>query len=107
MGVIRIDLNFPLKGLDGKELEGQNANINASMLLGNQIASTNKSADILKWMGWAQSLYNLKPIDVSEHERDEIKKFVSESQTLTILAKHQIIAAIENKVKPLKVEKTA
>lgn len=104
---MKLDLNFYLKGLDGKEITGPNAQVNAGMLLGNMIASTNKSTDILKWLNWAQDLYKQKPIEVSENERNEIKDFVTKSEQLTILAKQQIIDAIEGKVKTLKTEKAA
>jgi hypothetical protein len=104
---MKLDLNFYLKGLDGTELKGLNAQVNAGMLLANQIASTNKSTDILKWFTWAQELYKQKPIEVSDNEKNEIKEFVKNSEQLTILAKQQIIEAIEGKVKPLKAEKAA
>ena len=104
---MKLDLNFYIKGLDGKEITGPNASVNAGMLLGNMIASTNKSSDILKWLTWAQDLYRQKPIEVSENEKNEIKEFVKNSEQLTILAKQQIIEAIEGKVKSLKTEKAA
>ncbi len=102
---MKIDFNFILKGLDGKEIAGQNSQVNAGMLLGNLIASTNKSADILKWMGWAQALYNSKQIDISENERNEIKAFIEESQQLTILAKMQLMEHLDKG--KMKAEKAA
>lgn len=104
---MKLDLNFILKGLDGKEIVGNNWDVNAGMVLANRIAATNKSADILKWLTWAQDLYKQKPIDISENERNEIKEFVKNCEQLTILAKQQLIDAIEKKVVPLKAEKTA
>ncbi len=102
---MKIDFNFILKGLDGKEIAGQNSQVNAGMLLGNLIASTNKSADILKWMGWAQALYNSKQIDISENEKNEIKAFIEESQQLTILAKMQLMEHLDKG--KMKAEKAA
>lgn len=105
---MKIDLNFILKGLDGKELTGGTMpQVHAGMLLGNLIASTNKSSDILKWMGWAQTLYAQKALEVSENEKREIVEFIQKSESLTILAKHQLIESIEGKVKSLKTEKAA
>lgn len=104
---MKLDLNFILKGLDGKEVEGLMHQVHAGMLIGNMMASSNKSADILKWMGWAQELYKKKAIEISENEKNEIKAFVQDHQALTILCKMQIIEAIEGKVKQLKTEKAA
>jgi hypothetical protein len=92
---MKIDFNFILKGLDGKEIEDNNSHVNAGMLLGNLIASTSKNTDILKWMGWAQALYNCKQIDISENEKNEIKEFIKESQQLTILAKMQMLEHLD------------
>lgn len=105
--MIRLDLNFILKGLDGKEIEGNMAQVHAGMLIGNLMASSNKSSDILKWMGWAQGLYNKKAIEISDNERREIKAFIENNESITILCKVQIIEAIEGKVKSLKAEKAA
>lgn len=105
---MKIDFNFIIKGLDGKELTGDHSNVNAGMLLGNLIAGTNKSNDILKWMGWAQALYNLKPIDISENEKKEIKDFIEKSEQLTMLAKIQLMERLDYIVKrELKAEKAA
>lgn len=92
---MNVSFNFIIKGLDGVELSNQPMfAIHAGMLLGNAIAGETKSNDILKWMGWAQKLYNKEDIDISEGERNELKEFIKQTQSLTLLCKEQLIVQL-------------
>lgn len=85
-----IDLNFLLKDLDGKEVEG----FNAGKLLSAQLVSV-PQGNIVKHMDWALALHRGQKIDVDNADLEYLKKFVNDSGSLSILAKHQILEKLK------------
>lgn len=98
---INIDLNFPIKGLDDKEIPDSNA----GKLLGNMLASNNKG-DALKYYDWGRSLYKGNVIEVDRSDFDTIEKFIKESEQLSNLVKAQISICLKESLDKSKVSET-
>lgn len=86
---MKIDLNFHIKGLDGKDIE----EANAGKILGNSLVAQSKG-DAVKYYCWAVKLYNGESIEVDKSDFKKIKEFVSESG-LPILTKAQILDSFQ------------
>jgi hypothetical protein len=94
---MEIDLNFQIKGLNGKEIKEDHAH--AGALLGNQLAAHNKG-EAIKWYDWGRNLFNKKPINVDRSDFDKILNFVQNTDMLTNAVKAQIeekLIAIKDK----------
>lgn len=89
---MKIDLNFNIKALDGKELENQNAGKLLANLLVNQ-----PKGDTVKYYDWALKLYGGQPLDLDRSDHETLRKFVDEHQQMFILAKAQILEALDKK----------
>lgn len=87
---MKLDLNFALKGLDGKEI----GDSNAGKLVGNTLVAGTKG-DALKYYDWGRKLYAGEALEIDRSDLDKIKTFIQESEAMTILAKAQIIEAID------------
>lgn len=84
-----IDLNKNAIGLDGIEMQGMN--------LGKVVAQTlvnSSSGDPLKFWHWATKLYGGEGLDLDDSDKDLLKKFIKDSDVLTVLAKAQILKLI-------------
>ena len=76
---MKIDLYYPLKGLDGKDLQGKEEEIIAAKILAPHLAYTKIDTDLnpLKLFNWAQSLYQNGWIEIDESDLKELKKLVA------------------------------
>jgi hypothetical protein len=83
---MKIDLNFNLTELDGKEI----ANGNAGKLLAQNLVQQSKG-DALKFWDWAVSLNKGEAIDLDSSDQETFKNFVKDSESLPIIAKAQIL----------------
>jgi hypothetical protein len=84
---MKINMDKPILGLDGKEIEGTH--------LGKIIAQTLASAskgDALKFFTWAQKLYSGETLDLDPSDTETLKTFIKEAESLTILTKAQALA---------------
>ncbi len=87
----KLNFDFNIKGLDDKDLSPEN---NASKLLANVLAAETKG-DPLKMFSWAMDLYNRKPLEIDLSDLDFLKSFIKSTDTLTILAKAQLLLIFE------------
>ena len=83
---MKIDLNFNLTELDGKEI----SNANAGKLLANVLVQGTKG-DALKFWDWAVSLNKGEVLDLDSSDQETFKNFVKDSEGLPILTKAQIL----------------
>ena len=84
-----IDLNKNAVGLDGVEMSGVN--------LGKVVAQTlaeSSSGDPLKFWHWATRLYTGDALDLDDSDKEVFRKFIKDSNVLTVLAKAQILKLI-------------
>lgn len=83
---MKLDFNFNLTDLDGKELEGANA----GKLLANTLIQQTKG-DAVKYWEWALALNKGDILNLDSSDQETLKNFVKDSETITILAKAQVL----------------
>jgi hypothetical protein len=83
---MKLNFNFNLTDLDGKELEGANA----GKLLANTLIQQTKG-DAVKYWEWALALNKGDILDLDSSDQETLKNFVKDSETITILAKAQVL----------------
>lgn len=83
---MKLNFNFNLTDLDGKELEGANA----GKLLANTLIQQTKG-DAVKYWEWALALNKGDILDLDSSDQETLKNFIKDSETITILAKAQVL----------------
>lgn len=83
---MKLNFNFNLTDLDGKELEAANA----GKLLANTLIQQTKG-DAVKYWEWALALNKGEILDLDSSDQETLKNFVKDSETITILAKAQVL----------------
>lgn len=87
---MKLNFNWNLKGLDGKEM----VNNNAGKVLANALAAQNKGNSI-KLHDWALKLWNGNAIEVDNTDVDVLLALIEESEFLTVLGKAPMIEYIK------------
>lgn len=80
-----INLNFKFKGLDGNELDQ-----NAGILLANLLSNSNTKTPVKFWE-WAVKFHKGGQLELTTDDLKLLNDFVNDSESLTALAKAQII----------------
>lgn len=94
---MKIDLNVPVLDLAGvpiKESGNSPEIVTCSRLLSNNLIQGSKG-DAIKFYDWAQALYKNQPIEVDNSDFKKIRSFIDESEGVSILAKAQILKALD------------
>lgn len=90
-----LDFNQSMKGLDGKEVTDYDGQpVTLGKLLSTQLASTNKG-DALKLFTWAQKCYNGEALDLDPSDESTLKEFIKNNESLTVLAKAQLLSVFK------------
>ena len=89
---MKLNFNFNLTDLDGKELEGANS----GKLLANTLIQQTKG-DAVKYWEWALALNKGEVLDLDTSDQETLKTFVKDSETITILAKAQLLGVFAKK----------
>ena len=84
-----IDLNKPIVGLDGKEIEESNLGKIVSQML-----VTATKGDALKFWSWANKLYAGETLDLDPSDKEVLKNFIKDHEQLTILTKAQVLECL-------------
>lgn len=87
---MKLNLNFNLLDLDGKEIEGANA----GKLLANQLVNQSKG-DAVKFWELSLKLYKGEVIDLDTSDQALIKQFIKDSEQLPVLTKAQLLLVFE------------
>jgi hypothetical protein len=87
---MKLDLNFNLTDLDGKEIEGANA----GKLLANQLINQPKG-DAVKFWELSLKLYKGDVVDLDSSDQNTIKQFIKDSETLPVITKAQLLLVFE------------
>lgn len=87
---MKLNLNFNLKDLDGKEIEGANA----GKLLANQLVNQAKG-DAVKFWELSLKLYKGEVVDLDSSDQNTIKQFIKDSESLPVLTKAQLLLVFE------------
>ena len=89
--MIKLSLNLPVNDLAGKPIEGA---ATLSQLLSQTIAAENLNPAI-KWLDWAMTLFKTGEIQVDASDFDLLYKQVEKFDKLTVLAKGQLLQALQ------------
>lgn len=89
---MKLNFNFNLTDLDGKELEGANA----GKLLANTLIQQTKG-DAVKYWEWALALNKGEVIDLDTSDQETLKTFIKDSEVLPVLTKAQSLAVFAKK----------
>jgi hypothetical protein len=88
---MKVNLNFDLLDLDGNTI----LNSNAGKLVANSLVQQAKG-DPLKFWEWALALNKGESLDLDTSDSEIFKNFVKDSENFPIIAKAQIIKALNN-----------
>jgi len=92
--MIKVDLNVPLKGLDGTVVNENGTPLTCGKVLANQLASASEG-DAIKMYGWAVKMYENQPVEVDDSDFKKMRDFTEASKQMSILAKAQILSALD------------
>jgi hypothetical protein len=83
---MKLNFNFNLVDLDGKEID----NANAGKLVANSLVQQSKG-DALKFWEWALALNKGEVLDLDSSDQETLKNFVKDSENFAIIAKAQLL----------------
>lgn len=83
---MKLNFNFNLTDLDGKEL----SDANAGKLLANSLIGQAKG-DAVKYWEWALALNKGEIVDLDTSDQETLKTFIKDSETIFVLAKAQLL----------------
>jgi hypothetical protein len=95
MTTTKIDLNIPVKDLDGKPIDPAVGGGPLGRVLAQQIGSVDLSPAI-KWLDWAMLLWKGQPLMLDDDDYALFVKTVEEFKNLTVLSKGQILRVIRD-----------
>ena len=87
---MKLNFNFPIKGLDGTDLKDSNA----GKILANNLAGQ-PSGDIIKYWQWAQDIYAGKEIELDKSDTETLRNYIKTNLTLPIITKVQMLEAFK------------
>jgi len=83
---MKLNFNFNLVDLDGKEID----NANAGKLVANSLVQQSKG-DALKFWEWALALNKGEELDLDSSDQETLKNFIKDSENFAIIAKAQLL----------------
>jgi hypothetical protein len=89
---MKLNFNFNLVDLDGKEIE----NGNLGKILANNLINQTKG-DAVKYWEWALALNKGEVIDLDTSDQETLKTFIKDSEVLPVLTKAQSLAVFAKK----------
>lgn len=89
---MKLDFNFNLTDLDGNAID----NANTGKLLANTLIQQTKG-DAVKYWEWALKLNKGEILDLDSSDQDTLKTFIKDSETITVLAKAQLLGVFAKK----------
>lgn len=89
---MKLNFNFNLTDLDGKEIK----DANAGKLLANSLIQQTKG-DAVKYWEWALALNKGDVLDLDTSDQETLKTFIKDSDTITVLGKAQLLVVFSKK----------
>lgn len=89
---MKLNFNFNLTDLDGKELKDANAGKVLAQSLINQ-----SKGDAVKYWEWALALNKGEIVDLDTSDQETLKTFIKDSETIFVLAKAQLLGVFAKK----------
>lgn len=90
---MQLDFNKPLLSLDGREIQNGEDKLFLGKIFANALVSVSKG-DLLKHWDWAVAMHKGEPIEVDKSDMNKLRLFVESSDSMTILAKKQLLDII-------------
>lgn len=87
---MKLDLNVPLLGQDGKPIGEDKLNI----LLSNLLAQVNEKVNVQKFFDWSIKLFNDGVITIDKADKELLEKFIIELNIST-LAKGRLLEVLK------------
>jgi hypothetical protein len=87
---MKLNFNFNLVNLDGKEID----NANAGKLIANSLVQQSKG-DALKFWEWALALNKGEELDLDSSDQETLKNFIKDSENFAIIAKAQLLKVLK------------
>jgi len=87
---MKLNFNFNLVDLDGKEIN----DANAGKLLANTLINQTKG-DAVKYWEWALALNKGEVIDLDTSDQETLKNFVKDTEVLPVLTKAQLLKVLK------------
>jgi hypothetical protein len=87
---MKLNFNFNLVDLDGKEID----NANAGKLIANSLVQQSKG-DALKFWEWALALNKGEELDLDSSDQETLKNFIKDSENFAIIAKAQLLKVLK------------
>ncbi|NVM36896.1 MAG: hypothetical protein HWN81_14965 [Candidatus Lokiarchaeota archaeon] len=84
---MNLDLNKPIKALDGAELE----NSNLAKILANTLCGKTEGIEPIKAMDWALKLHNEGSIEIDSTDAEKLKAFITKEENFTNLLKASLL----------------
>ena len=89
---MKLNFNFNLVDLDGKEIE----NGNVGKILANNLINQTKG-DAVKYWEWALALNKGNILDLDTSDQETLKTFIKDSEVLPVLTKAQSLTVFAKK----------
>lgn len=87
---MKLNFNFNLTDLDGKEIE----NGNVGKILANTLINQTKG-DAVKYWEWALALNKGDILDLDTSDQETLKNFVKDTEVLPVLTKAQLLKVLK------------
>ena len=87
---MKLNFNFNLVDLDGKEID----NANAGKLIANSLVQQSKG-DAFKFWEWALALNKGEELDLDSSDQETLKNFIKDSDNFAIIAKAQLLKVLK------------
>jgi len=92
---MKLNFNFKIKGLDGKEVTGPDEMTFASKLLAGTLSQGN-TGNSIKLYDWATKLWNSGNLEIDDTDSLVLEELINTSQALTILSKVPMMKHIQS-----------
>lgn len=92
---MRLNFDFQIKNLDGKDYEGDDNH--CGRILANFLQALNKGNSLKLW-DWARTIWRKEPLEIDRVDADVLKELVETSEQLPVITKAQIIEVINNSI---------
>ena len=93
--MIKIDLNWKFKGLDGKEMQGDDEAVHAGKFLASALSSQRESKSPEKNWEWSLSLFKKQPLVVDSADFKDLRSFVATHKGFFAIAQAQLLIAFD------------
>lgn len=87
---MKVNLNFNVKDIYGKEIDNNGVKVNAGRVVAEALVNTPKG-DVLKHYEWAMKLAKGTVLDLDKSDTAYLKEFVTKSDSFFIILKAQIL----------------